>query len=104
MIVGRIYPLYSIGEMYLYLNVMYNYVIVSYSYIGGVEIKMVLPDKTVEDNLEYSDNLEEDIEENVYSKKARMRLLEDGELSNEEEAFMEGYDWGVDINEKWKQT
>ena len=90
--------------MYLYLNVMYNYVIVSYSYIGGVEIKMVLPDKTVEDNLEYSDNLEEDIEENVYSKKARMRLLEDGELSNEEEAFMEGYDWGVDINEKWKQT
>ena len=100
MIVGRIYPLYSIGEMYLYLNVMYNYVIVSYSYIGGVEIKMVLPDKTVEDNLEYSDNLEEDIEENVYSKKARMRLLEDGELSNEEEAFMEGYDWGVDINEK----
>ena len=86
--------------MYLYLNVMYNYVIVSYSYIGGVEIKMVLPDKTVEDNLEYSDNLEEDIEENVYSKKARTRLIENGELSNEEEGFMEGYDLEVDINEK----
>ena len=61
---------------------------------------MVLTDKTVEDNLDYSDNTEEDLEENVYSKKARARLLEDGEMSNEEEAFMEGYDLEVDINEK----
>jgi hypothetical protein len=57
---------------------------------------MILPDKTVEEDLEYF----EEVEENVYSKKARARLLENGELSNEEEAFMEGYDLEVDINEK----
>ncbi len=61
---------------------------------------MVLPDKAIEDDLEHFESLEEDLEENVYSKKARARLLEDGELSNEEEAFMEGYDSEVDINEK----
>jgi hypothetical protein len=35
---------------------------------------------------------EEDIENNVYSKKARSKLVDNGELSNEEAGFMEGYD------------
>ena len=31
-------------------------------------------------------------EENIYSEEARALLLEDGELSPEEEAFMRGYE------------
>ena len=34
---------------------------------------------------------DEVLEENIYSKKAREMLLEDEELSPEEEAFMRGY-------------
>ncbi len=76
-------------------------VISSYSCnVGGWKFKMVLPDKTVEEEFEYSDSIEDGVEENIYSKKARARLLEDGEMSNEEEGFMEGYDWEVDVNEK----
>ena len=38
-------------------------------------------------------NFEEDLfEENIYSEEARELLLEDGELSPEEEAFMRGYE------------
>jgi hypothetical protein len=65
-----------------------------------VEFKMVLSNQAVEKELEHLDSLEEDLEENVYSKKARARLLENDELSNEEEGFMEGYDSEWDINEK----
>ena len=36
--------------------------------------------------------LEEEIDDTVYSKKARSRLVEDGEITNEEAGFMEGYD------------
>ena len=39
------------------------------------------------------DDWDEDIEEeSIYSEAARELLLEDGELSPEEEAFMRGYD------------
>lgn len=39
------------------------------------------------------DDWQEDLEEeNIYSGEARELLLEDGELSPEEEAFMRGYD------------
>ena len=44
---------------------------------------MILPDEMVEESMLETDS--------VYSKKARARLLENGEMSNEEEGFMEGY-------------
>ena len=54
---------------------------------------MILPDERVEEN-------GREVEENIYSKKARARLLENGEMSYEEEGFMEGYDLKEDTNEK----
>jgi len=67
---------------------------------GGVEIRMVLPNKTTADCLDYSEELEDSLEENVYSKKIRAKLVEDGEISNEEEGFMEGYDFEEELDEK----
>ena len=58
---------------------------------------MILPDERVEEN-------GREVEENIYSKKARARLLENGEMSYEEEGFMEGYDLKEDTNEKQKCT
>jgi hypothetical protein len=63
-----------------------------------VESKMVLEDKAIEDVLESIMHLDEDIDESVYSKKNRAKLVEDGEMSYEEEGFMEGYNFGEDAN------
>ena len=32
-------------------------------------------------------------EDNIYGREARLHLMEDGEISPEEAAFMEGYDY-----------
>jgi hypothetical protein len=61
---------------------------------------LVLPEKARKDDSEYIVEIEEDLEENVYSKKTRAKLVEDGEMSNEEEGFMEGYDLEDDTNEE----
>lgn len=37
-------------------------------------------------------DLDEDFDDSIYSEDAREELLEDGELSPEEEAFMRGYE------------
>ena len=43
---------------------------------------------------------EEQLEENIYSKKIRAQLVENDEISNEEEGFMEGYDLEDSTNEE----
>ncbi|MBL7148033.1 MAG: hypothetical protein ISS82_04370 [Nanoarchaeota archaeon] len=35
---------------------------------------------------------EEELEEDIYSEKRREKMLEDDEISGEEEAFMQGYE------------
>ena len=78
---------------------MYTNVIAKYSDIvlRGWKLKMILPDEKVEEN---EVEVEVEVEENIYSKKARARLLENDEMSYEEEGFMEGYDLENDTNEK----
>ena len=37
----------------------------------------------------------EDFDENIYSRESRLHMLEDGEISVQEEAFMKGYDEAI---------
>ncbi len=43
-------------------------------------------------NKDIMEQIEEDLDNNVYSDKAREKLVEDDELTPVEAAFMEGYD------------
>ena len=84
--------IYSIGEKYLYLNVMEKGIVRIYKYwiVFQVYLYLRVVVKMVRINSEGT--LEEEEEESIHSKRTRERLVEEDALTGEEEWFVEGYE------------